>query len=94
LQSEKTRPNLGAEGVVPHLETETRHARSPFRAGGRIAMINFILWVVTTTLYILALADVVRSQRSLSEKIVLVALIVALPVIGPALYLFILRDRK
>lgn len=57
-------------------------------------MLNFIIWVVTTTLYILALADVVRSNRSLGEKIVLVALIIALPVIGPALYLFILKDRK
>jgi hypothetical protein len=57
-------------------------------------MVNFIIWVVTTTLYILALADVVRSHRSLGEKIVLVALIIALPVIGPALYLFILKDRK
>jgi hypothetical protein len=57
-------------------------------------MVNFIIWVVTTTLYILALSDVIRSHRSLGEKIVLVALIVALPVIGPALYLFILRDRK
>jgi hypothetical protein len=57
-------------------------------------MLNFIIWVVTTTLYILALADVIRSHRSLGEKIVLVALIVALPIIGPALYLFILKDRK
>lgn len=57
-------------------------------------MVNFIIWVVTTTLYILALADVIRSNRSLGEKIVLVALIIALPVIGPALYLFILKDRK
>lgn len=57
-------------------------------------MVNFIIWVVTTTLYILALADVVRSNRTLGEKIVLVALIIALPVIGPALYLFILKDRK
>jgi hypothetical protein len=57
-------------------------------------MVNFIIWVVTTTLYILALADVLRSNRSLGEKIVLVALIVALPIIGPALYLFILKDRK
>ena len=57
-------------------------------------MLNFIFWVITTTFYILALADVIRSNRTLGEKIVLVALIVALPVIGPALYLFILKDRK
>jgi hypothetical protein len=57
-------------------------------------MVNFIIWVVTTTLYILALADVLRSNRSLGEKIVLVALIEAHPIIGPALYLFILKDRK
>ncbi len=57
-------------------------------------MLNFIIWTLTTALYIVAIADVVRSHRSIGEKIVLVALIVALPLLGPALYFFILRDRK
>jgi len=55
-------------------------------------MIRYTFWLLTTTLWIIALADALRSGGTLGRKIVSVALIVAFPVVGPLVYLFALRD--
>ncbi|MCS7079019.1 MAG: PLDc N-terminal domain-containing protein [Chloracidobacterium sp.] len=51
-----------------------------------------MFWLITTTLWIVALADAIRSGGTLGRKIISVALILAFPVLGPLVYLFILRD--
>lgn len=55
-------------------------------------MLHFLFWLVTTTLWIVALADAVRNGGTLGRKIVSVALIIAFPILGPLVYLFLLRD--
>ncbi len=55
-------------------------------------MIRYTFWLLTTTLWIIALADALRSGGTLGRKIVSVALILAFPVIGSLVYLFLLRD--
>jgi hypothetical protein len=59
---------------------------------GETTMIRYTFWLLTTTLWIIALADALRSGGTLGRKIVSVALIVAFPVIGSLVYLFMLRD--
>ncbi|OYT71458.1 MAG: hypothetical protein CFK52_08160 [Chloracidobacterium sp. CP2_5A] len=55
-------------------------------------MIRYTFWLITTTLWIIALADAIRGGGTLGRKIISVALIIAFPVIGPLLYLFLMRD--
>ncbi|MFQ3582394.1 MAG: PLDc N-terminal domain-containing protein [Chloracidobacterium sp.] len=55
-------------------------------------MLRYMFWLITTTLWIIALADAIRGGGTLGRKLVSVALIIAFPVIGPLLYLFALRD--
>jgi hypothetical protein len=57
-------------------------------------MLSYLFYVVTTVLYIVAISDVVRSNRTLGEKLVLTFLIIVFPVLGPTVYLFALRGRK
>ena len=52
-----------------------------------------ILWLVHIALAILAISDVVRSSRDMATKVVLIVLILAIPFIGPGLYLFALKDK-
>ncbi len=55
-------------------------------------MLHFLVWLVTTTLWIVALADAVRSGGTLGRKIISVALILAFPIVGSLIYLFFLRE--
>jgi hypothetical protein len=57
-------------------------------------MLSYLVYVVTTVLYIVAISDVVRSNRTLGEKLVLTFFIIVFPVLGPTVYLFVLRGRK
>jgi len=55
-------------------------------------MFRYILWLLTTAIWIVTLADVLRNGATLGRKIVSVFLIIAFPVLGPLVYLFFLRD--
>ncbi|MBX7220889.1 MAG: PLDc N-terminal domain-containing protein [Blastocatellia bacterium] len=51
--------------------------------------------LIAMALYIISIGDVVGSStRSLMEKIVLVVLILAFPVIGPIVYMMFFREKK
>jgi hypothetical protein len=52
-----------------------------------------LLWLVHVALAILAISDVVSSGRDMGTKVVLIVLILAIPFIGPGLYLFALKDK-
>ena len=52
-----------------------------------------ILWLVHIALAIIAISDIVSSSRDLATKVVLIVLVLAIPFIGPGLYLFALKDK-
>jgi hypothetical protein len=53
-----------------------------------------LLWLVATILDIFAISDVLRSNRDLATKIVLIAIILLIPFVGAGLYLFAFRDKS
>ena len=53
-----------------------------------------ILWLVATILDIFAISDVMRSNRDLANKVVLIAIILLIPFVGAGLYLFAFRDKS
>ncbi|HEX5080466.1 MAG TPA: PLD nuclease N-terminal domain-containing protein [Blastocatellia bacterium] len=53
-----------------------------------------LLWLVATILDIFAISDVLRSNRDLATKIVLIAIIMLIPFVGAGLYLFAFRDKS
>lgn len=52
-----------------------------------------LLWLTAVILDIFAVSDVMRSNRDLATKIVLLAIILLIPFIGAGLYLFAFRDK-
>ena len=53
-----------------------------------------LLWLVAAILNIFAISDVLRSNRDLATKIVLIAIILLIPFVGAGLYLFAFRDKR
>ena len=56
-------------------------------------MLLKLLWLAHAILCIFAVYDVMNSKRDWASKVVLLALILAIPFIGPGLYLFAFRDK-
>jgi len=52
-----------------------------------------LLWLVAVILDIFAISDVMKSNRDLATKIVLLVIILLIPYIGAGLYLFAFRDK-
>ena len=52
-----------------------------------------LLWLVAVILDIFAVSDVMKSNRDLATKIVLLVIILLIPYIGAGLYLFAFRDK-
>jgi hypothetical protein len=49
--------------------------------------------IAATILDIFALTDVMRSNRDLASKIVIMVLILLLPIVGAGLYLLVFKDK-
>lgn len=56
-------------------------------------MITPLIFVATIILDMFALNDVLRSNRDLATKIVLMALILLFPIIAAGLYLLVFREK-
>ncbi|MGH9837657.1 MAG: PLDc N-terminal domain-containing protein [Blastocatellia bacterium] len=52
-----------------------------------------MLWLIAVILDIFAVSDVMRSNRDLATKVVLLVIILLVPFIGAGLYLFAFRDK-
>ena len=52
-----------------------------------------LLWLVAVILDIFAVSDVMKSNRDMPTKIVLLVIILLIPYIGAGLYLFAFRDK-
>lgn len=52
-----------------------------------------ILWAVHVALSIIAISDVLKRYRDLGTQFVLILMIVILPLVGPGLYLVVLRPK-
>jgi hypothetical protein len=52
-----------------------------------------ILWAVHLALSIIAISDVLKRYRDLGTQFVLILMILLLPLVGPGLYLVVLRPR-
>jgi len=71
---------------------------NPF-AGLRIRLqrgqaMGTLLYLAATILDIFAISDVMRSNRDLATKVVLIAIILLIPFVGAGLYLFAFRDKS
>ncbi|MCS6886014.1 MAG: PLDc N-terminal domain-containing protein [Acidobacteriota bacterium] len=53
-----------------------------------------MLRLLAFALNIIAISDVLRSRRTVAEKVILIVLIMALPFIGAAIYLLVLRENN
>jgi hypothetical protein len=53
-----------------------------------------LLYLAATILDIFAISDVMRSNRDLATKVVLIAIILLIPFVGAGLYLFAFRDKS
>jgi hypothetical protein len=53
-----------------------------------------LLYLAATILDIFAISDVLRSNRDLATKVVLIAIILLIPFVGAGLYLFAFRDKS
>jgi hypothetical protein len=53
-----------------------------------------LLYLAATILDIFAISDVLRSDRDLATKVVLIAIILLIPFVGAGLYLFAFRDKS
>jgi hypothetical protein len=56
---------------------------------------SLLIGLLTIALNVIAVSDVLSSsRRSVGEKIVLIVLIMAFPIVGAGIYLFALREKK
>ena len=56
-------------------------------------MLSFLVMVATIILDILAISDVLKSNRDTTSKAVLLILILLFPLVGAAIYLLAFRDK-
>jgi hypothetical protein len=56
-------------------------------------MLSTLMFLAAIILDILALSDVVKSNRDTTTKAVLMILILLFPIIGASLYLLVFRDK-
>jgi hypothetical protein len=52
-----------------------------------------LIWVAAIILDIFALSDVMKSNRDMTTKIVLMALILLFPIFAAGIYLLVFRDK-
>ena len=56
-------------------------------------MLPTLFWLISVVLSIIAIADVLRSNRDTATKVVVVVLILLFPIIGAGVYLLIFRGK-
>ena len=56
-------------------------------------MIPTLMWLAGVVLDIFAISDVLRSNRDMTTKVVIIVLILLLPIIGAGVYLLVFRDK-
>jgi hypothetical protein len=59
----------------------------------QVLMIPTLIWLAGVVLDIFAISDVMRSNRDMTTKIVIIVLILLLPIIGAGVYLLAFRDK-
>lgn len=56
-------------------------------------MLSTLLGLVVIVLNILAISDVLKSDRDMTTKVVVVVLILLMPIVGAGVYLLVFRDK-
>ena len=56
-------------------------------------MLSTLFWLISVVLSIIAIADVLRSNRDTATKVVVIVLILLFPIIGAGVYLLVFRDK-
>ncbi|HKF56818.1 MAG TPA: PLDc N-terminal domain-containing protein [Blastocatellia bacterium] len=56
-------------------------------------MLPTLLWLAGVVLDIFAISDVLKSNRDMTTKVVVIVLILLLPIIGAGVYLLVFRDK-
>jgi len=58
-----------------------------------VFMLPTLLWLAGVVLDIFAISDVLKSNRDMTTKVVVIVLILLLPIIGAGVYLLVFRDK-
>jgi len=58
-----------------------------------VFMIATLLWLAGVVLDIFAISDVLKSNRDMTTKVVVIVLILLIPIIGAGVYLLVFRDK-
>jgi hypothetical protein len=56
-------------------------------------MLPTLLWLAGVVLDIFAISDVLKSNRDMTTKVVVIVLILLIPIIGAGVYLLVFRDK-
>jgi hypothetical protein len=56
-------------------------------------MLGTIIGIISLILAIFAIADVLKSSRDTTTKVILIVLIIFFPLIGAGVYLLVFRDK-
>ena len=59
----------------------------------KVFMLPTLLWLAGVVLDIFAISDVLKSNRDMTTKVVVIVLILLLPIIGAGVYLLVFRDK-
>jgi hypothetical protein len=53
----------------------------------------FLIWLAGIVLDIFAISDVLKSNRDMTTKVVVIVLILLIPIVGAGVYLLVFRDK-
>ena len=56
-------------------------------------MLFTLIWIGGIVLDIFAISDVMKSNRDMTTKIIVIVLILLIPIVAPAVYLLVFRDK-
>jgi len=56
-------------------------------------MLPTLLWLAGVVLDIFAISDVLKSNRDMTTKVVVIVLILLIPILGAGVYLLVFRDK-
>jgi len=57
-------------------------------------MLPTLLWLAGVVLDIFAISDVLKSNRDMTTKVVVIVLILLIPILGAGVYLLVFRDKE
>jgi len=58
-----------------------------------MSFFSLLLWIAVTIFDIIAISNVLKSNRDTTTKLVLIVLILCVPFVGAGVYLLVFRDK-